>query len=306
MCELLGMSSNLPATLSLSLRKLAAHGGFSGPHTDGWGIGYYEGEDVRLIKGTEAAADSEWVRFVEEHDVRSRIVIAHIRKATMGARSYRNTQPFARELAGRMHLFAHNGYLPGIDALPTFKLERFHPVGETDSEIACCALLDRMTHVWTRPAAVPPLEERLRIVSAFAADVRALGPANFLYSDGDVLFAHGHMRKRDASSTLEPPGLVCLQRRCRKGERGFAASGLSIAAADQIITLLASVPLTDDPWQPVGEGEVIAISNGQRIASQPAERKAADSGGSAAITRMKLKDVKPSPSSDTIPGGRVA
>ncbi len=52
MCELLGMSSNLPATLSLSLRKLAAHGGLSGPHKDGWGVGYYEGEDVRLIQGS--------------------------------------------------------------------------------------------------------------------------------------------------------------------------------------------------------------------------------------------------------------
>ncbi len=63
MCELLGMSSNLPATLSLSLMKLAEHGALSGPHKDGWGVGYYEGGDVRLIKGTEAAADSEWIRF---------------------------------------------------------------------------------------------------------------------------------------------------------------------------------------------------------------------------------------------------
>ncbi len=171
----------------------------------------------------------------------------------MGERSYRNAQPFARELAGRMHLFAHNGYLPGIDASPTFKLERFHPVGETDSERAFCALLDRMTDLWKRPGETPSPAERLRIVTAFAANLRVLGPSNFLYADGDIRFAHGHMRKRDASSKLEPPGLVSLQRRCRRGERGFAASGLSIEAADQIITLLASVPLTDDPWEPVGE-----------------------------------------------------
>jgi glutamine amidotransferase len=59
MCELLGMSSNRQATVNLSLMKLAEHGGFSGPHRDGWGVAYYEGLDVRLIKEAEAAADSE-------------------------------------------------------------------------------------------------------------------------------------------------------------------------------------------------------------------------------------------------------
>ena len=111
MCELLRMSSNIPATLSLSLMKLAEHGGLSGPHKDGWGVAYYEGPDVRVIKEAEAAAESEWVRFLKQHDIRSPIVIAHTRRATMGARSYRSTQPFARELAGRMHIFAHNGWL---------------------------------------------------------------------------------------------------------------------------------------------------------------------------------------------------
>ena len=42
MCELLALSSNQPATVSFSLMQFAAHGGFSGPHKDGWGIGYYQ------------------------------------------------------------------------------------------------------------------------------------------------------------------------------------------------------------------------------------------------------------------------
>ena len=43
MCELLGLSSNAPATVSFSLPKLAEHGAASGTYNDGWGIGYYEG-----------------------------------------------------------------------------------------------------------------------------------------------------------------------------------------------------------------------------------------------------------------------
>ena len=30
--------------------------------------------------------------------------------------------------------------------------------------------------------------------SSSAADLRAIEPANFLYADGDALFAHGHKR----------------------------------------------------------------------------------------------------------------
>ena len=281
MCELLGMSSNIPATLSLSLMKLAEHGGLSGPHKDGWGVAYYEGPDVRVIKEAEAAAESEWVRFLKQHDIRSPIVIAHIRRATMGARSYRNTQPFARELAGRMHLFAHNGWLPGINESPAFKPTRFRPVGETDSETAFCALLGRMSAVWNRPDEIPSPEERLTVVSTFAAELRMLGPANFLYSDGDILFAHGHRRKQGTSSKIEPPGLVYLQRRCGQGRRGFVASGLSIEGADQVITLVASVSLTDEPWQPLDEGEVIAISKGQVTPHRPAARNEVENGSSA-------------------------
>ena len=61
MCELFAISSRLPATVSLSLKTLAEHGGGSTPHADGWGIAYYREDDARLIKDTSAAHDSDWV-----------------------------------------------------------------------------------------------------------------------------------------------------------------------------------------------------------------------------------------------------
>ncbi|MEX2479313.1 MAG: class II glutamine amidotransferase [Gammaproteobacteria bacterium] len=64
MCELLGLSSNLPATVNFSLTVFAEHGGHTDNHTDGWGIAYYEGKDARLLKEPEAAADSTWIRFL--------------------------------------------------------------------------------------------------------------------------------------------------------------------------------------------------------------------------------------------------
>jgi predicted glutamine amidotransferase len=274
MCELFGMSSNMSATVRLSLRALSAHGAASGRERDGWGVGYYEGRDVRLIKDAEPAADSEWIRFLNAHDIRSPLVIAHIRRATTGETAYRNTQPFVRELAGRMHLFAHNGWLPGIFASPELRPDRFKPIGETDSEAAFCALLDRMAEVWSQSDPVPPLNARLDAVSQFAGALRPLGPANFLYSDGDALFAHGDRRLQSAEGRVDPPGLVYLEKSCGPQEAAVAAAGVSIRTDHQHVTLVASVSLTDEAWQPLDEGEVIAVRCGEPTAFHPARRPA--------------------------------
>lgn len=268
MCELLGLSSNSPATVNVSLPKLAEHGRVSGTYNDGWGVGYYEGADVRLIKDSAAVGDSEWIQFIAGHDLRSRLVIAHTRKATRGTRSYPNAQPFVRELAGRAHLFAHNGDLPGILKSSAFQADRFNPIGETDSEFAFCVLLDRMAAIWTVPGAVPTLRQRFLIVSWFAGELRKLGPANFLYSDGDMLFAHGHRRKHADTGKIEAPGLVSVQRRCQHDTIGSPASGLSIRGDNQQVALFASVPLTKEPWVPLAEGELVAVCGGQLAARQ--------------------------------------
>lgn len=265
MCELLGLCSNMPATLSLSLERLAEHGAPPASIRDGWGIAYYEGADVRLIKDAGPANDSDWLRFVSQHDLRSNIVVAHIRKATMGAPSYRNAQPFVREMAGRMHCFAHNGWLPKIFETGAFRSDRFAPVGETDSEQAFCALLERLRAIWVRPGEIPPLCARRDIITAFAAELRRLGPANFLYSDGDALFAHGDRRKSSATGKVVAPGLVFLQHQCPPSGATITADGLCVSVADQAIALVASVPLTPEPWQAMSEGELGVFRAGRIV-----------------------------------------
>jgi len=263
MCELFALSSNHPATVTFSLRLFARRGGDEGPHRDGWGIAYYENHDVRLVKEAEPASDSDWVRFIEGHALRSRMVLSHIRRATQGDLAYANTQPFVRELGGRMHVFAHNGDLDAIHANPVFALDRFQPVGETDSEWAFCALLERLAPLWHETlgrepsGAAPDLERRMAVLAQFAAELRPLGPANFLYADGDAIFAHGHRRRQAASGRIEPPGLVLLCRRCRVEDGGpedVVTAGLDVRLDAQEVVLAASVPLTDEPWRPLAEG----------------------------------------------------
>ena len=178
MCELFALSGSIPTTSSLSMERLARRSDRAGHLSDGWGIGFYEGPDVRLFREPEAAGDSAWVRFIGEQRIRSHLVISHLRHATQGEISLRNTQPFARELGGRMHLFAHNGRLPGIEQRLAREGQRHAPIGSSDSGIAFCALLDRLTPLWTDCS--PTLESRLAVLAALAQDLRDLGPANFL------------------------------------------------------------------------------------------------------------------------------
>jgi glutamine amidotransferase len=263
MCELLAMSARFPTTIHLSLDELARHGGGTGPHRDGWGIAFAQHGDALVLREPGAASESPWVAFLQRHDLRSDTVLAHVRRATQGERSLRNTQPFSRELGGRVHVFAHNGMLPGIEDDPRFPARRFQRVGDTDSEHAFCALMDRMAEVWAR--GMPSLDERLAVVVRFAADLRPRGPANFLYSDGDTIFAHAHRRRQD-DGTIRAPGLHVLCRSCSASDDGVALTGVAIAPeARQEVALLASVPLSGERWVALAEGEVVALRAGRLV-----------------------------------------
>jgi glutamine amidotransferase len=70
---------------------------------------------VRLYKEPAPASDSTWLAFIQQRRLPSRLIVPHMRHATQGGISLANTQPFVRELGGRMHLFAHNGRLTDIE-----------------------------------------------------------------------------------------------------------------------------------------------------------------------------------------------
>ncbi len=258
------MSARHPATLRYSLEEFSRHGGLAGPHKDGWGVAWYEDGDVRLVKENAPASDSACVRFLQEHPFSTQCAVSHIRKATQGGNALRNCQPFARELGGSMHVFAHNGDLDRARMHARLALGCERPVGESDSEHAFCALLARLRPAWERCGGPPPLDERLAVLRAFAAELRDLGPANFLYADGDALFAHGH-RRTQPDGRIAPPGLHVLTRRCARAGGSFETAGLAIGGgpAEQGVVLFASVALTAEPgWRALVAGEIVAARGG--------------------------------------------
>jgi len=267
MCELFALSSLRTTRLTFSLETLAAHGAGTGRYRDGWGTAFYQGNDVALYREAAAAGDSALVRFLETQAPDTTLAISHIRHATLGAITLANTQPFARLLAGRMHVFAHNGHLPAIERSAIVASDRHRPVGTTDSEHAFCALLERMDALWGSSPALPALDKRLAVVTRFAADLRELGPANFLYTDGETLFAHGHRRLHADTGKAAPPGLFVHSCECVDPGEPVVANGVTVAPGFQKMTMLASVPLSNESWRPLAEGEVVAVSVGSVVGS---------------------------------------
>ncbi|MDU9036729.1 class II glutamine amidotransferase [Pseudomonas corrugata] len=183
MCELLGMSANVPTDIVFSFTGLMQRGGKTGPHRDGWGIAFYEGRGLRLFQDPAASSESEVANLVQRYPIKSEVVIGHIRQANVGKVCLSNTHPFVRELWGRNWCFAHNGQLAGFRPGVGF----YRPVGDTDSEAAFCDLLNRVRQAFPEPVEV---EQLLPSLIQACSEYRSKGVFNCLLSDGDWLFCY--------------------------------------------------------------------------------------------------------------------
>lgn len=272
MCELFCMASRHPATVRFSLEAFSRRGGLQGPQKDGWGLAWYDGADVHLLKEVHPAADSACVRFVQQNPFESRLVISHIRHATQGGVTSSNCQPFMRELGGRLHVFAHNGHLRPDGLHERLPYDSFIPIGTTDSEQAFCSLLSAMRRLGSTRV-LPSLEDRISVFSRFAATARALGPANVVYADGDAVFIHADQRTQP-DGVIRPPGLHLLERRCAGPEANLETEGLTLrSSSEQRVVLLASVPLTQEPaWRALPAGTIVVVRDGEVVAESVAGR----------------------------------
>ena len=195
--------------------------------------------------------------------IESSLVLSHIRKATTGPIELRNTHPFTREIHGRLHSFAFNGNVPGVFNLG-LTLGQFSPIGETDGEFAFCWLLEQLgsqvdNDDWKHTAS---------ILKSLGEQLATLGPANFLYSDSQHLYAFAS--KRCHSDGLHPPGLYHNTRHCDQQQHSIPCVGLSIQSVSvvaQALTLVASVPLSDETWVPFEENQLLVIENGEILSA---------------------------------------
>ncbi len=268
MCELFAMSCSKPADVTYSLNEFALHGGSKYKNNSGWGIAYFKDKDALIIKEAEPASDSAWVNFIANQGVSSDCVIAHVRLATVGKPVLQNTHPFRQPLGRRMHAFAHNGTLRGIHDDFTIAELGHMPIGDTDSELAFCLLMERMKELWKDGSTIPDKQERLELFAKFASDMAHYGSSNFLYSDGDTLFVHAHRRIYEEYGGFSDPRAPGLSIRncvaCQQGPE-WSVDGCNIKIGHQKSILFASVPLDEEGWEPLPEQTAIAVSKGEEV-----------------------------------------
>ncbi|MGL5343915.1 MAG: class II glutamine amidotransferase [Plesiomonas sp.] len=265
MCELLGMSANVPTDICFSFTGLAKRGGQTGPHKDGWGITFYEGRGFRTFKDPLPSAQSRIAQLVQDYPIKSCAVVAHIRQANSGSVSLENTHPFTRELWGRYWTYAHNGQLTDFTQLPT---GRHRPVGDTDSEYAFCWLLNQLelryaSAVGADSPADPAFNQwpaLFAYIATLCEQLKGLGVFNMLLSDGEFVMAFCSTR------------LHWLTRRAPFGRATLLDEDVVIdfqqeTTANDVVTLIATLPLThDEVWQPIPEGDYCLFRMGELIA----------------------------------------
>ncbi|RBM49425.1 class II glutamine amidotransferase [Vibrio tarriae] len=254
MCELLGMSANVPTDICFSFTGLMQRGGKTGPHRDGWGIAFYEGKGFRTFKDPNPSSQSKIAELVQQYPIKSRAVISHIRQANRGGVSLENTHPFTRELWGHYWTFAHNGQLTDYQDLAT---GRHRPVGQTDSEWAFCWLLNQMEQKY--PEGPQDWSEMLRYVAQCCDSLRPLGVFNMLLSNGEYVMAYCTNH------------LYWITRRAPFGHAALLDEDVEInfqeeTTPNDVVSVIATQPLTgNETWQRMKPGQFAFFHLGELV-----------------------------------------
>lgn len=260
MCELLGMSANVPTDICFSFTGLMQRGGRTGPHRDGWGITFYEGKGFRTFKDPKPSCESQIAELVQNYPIKSRAVVSHIRQANRGGVNLENTHPFTRELWGRYWTFAHNGQLSGFQDLHT---GRHRPVGETDSELAFCWLLKQMEDRYPEPP--KDMESVFLYVAKCCDELREKGVFNMLLSNGEYVM------------TYCTNHLYWITRRAPFGKAALLDEDVEINFQEEttphdIVSVIATQPLTgNEAWQRMKPGEYGLFHLGELVKNNASE-----------------------------------
>lgn len=254
MCELLGMSANVPTDICFSFTGLVKRGGETGPHKDGWGITFYEGKGCRSFKDPHPSCESKIAELVKAYPIKSEAVVSHIRQANRGGVSLENTHPFTREIWGRNWTYAHNGQLSGYKSLATGDSI---PVGATDSEKAFCWILHQLRLKYPRKPG-----NKLAVFKFIAKccdQLKEKGVFNMLLTDGDYVMAY-------CSNNLH-----WITRRAPFGEARLIDEDVVIdfqkeTTPNDIVTVIATRPLTDgEVWHKMQPGEFAVFKQGEKL-----------------------------------------
>src|SRR3954447_17246600 len=243
MCRVLGCVAAEPVSLQHEL--LEAPNPIvrqSEVHDSGWGLAVYrraEDESPTCTRFAEAAFSGEELAVAS--DQRGRLFNVHVRRATIGGLAPENTHPFC---LGN-YSFSHNGTI--IDYAKLLGPGVRRPQGTTDSEY----FFNHIICHFDEERAIESLRDAVTTV----IDRTAFSGLNFLFSDGERLYAYRL-------------GVFELHWSARPGQ-----------------LLVSSERLTGEPWHDVRQ-DVLLVCDPKDGEEPHAERLVGD----AAVARAHIDD----------------
>ena len=255
MCQLLSMNCNTPTDIVFSFTGFSERGGRTDEHKDGWGIAFFEEQGVRHIIDDKPAVESPLAEIVKTQPIKSKNVIAHIRKATQGEISLQNCHPFIRRAWGQEWVFAHNG------DLKTFAPELhgpYQPVGNTDSELAFCFLMQSLTEEFG--AVAPSIHQVREFLIRFSAEVAQHGTFNFTLSNGAALYVHCSTKLHYVERHY-PFTTAALN------DENLAVDFSQVTTPQDRVAVIVTEPLTNnESWVAFAPGELKVFVDGRALA----------------------------------------
>jgi transglutaminase-like putative cysteine protease/predicted glutamine amidotransferase len=262
---------------------------------DGWGIGFYPGNEPSASVFKEPNPQKGGIRseLVRAWDrLEASTFMLHIRHATWGGISDANTQPFHRTWGGRDWLFSHAGslhqrYEPAEPLL-------FEPVGYTDSELVFGVLMTRIAEKgWKRLTDADP-----QVLYGWFRELNPLGGLTTMLTDGETLlvYADDTAEGRVHVCELRPPyGFVVIGDHevridlTRRGVKSRSGIIISSEPLDNQGTSLGLDPksVTTPVWRPLTPGTMLLIRQG-RIVEQRAPEQPSLFDGANPATLQKI------------------
>jgi glutamine amidotransferase len=245
------MNCNVPTDIVFSFTGFAMRGGRTDTHHDGWGIAFFEGAGVRHFVDHQAAVESPIAELIKRYPIKSKNVIAHIRKATQGQVALENCHPFVREMWGRYWVFAHNGdlkeFAPALHG-------SFRPVGNTDSELAFCYIMQELRARFGDSA--PAQEDFSAALAELVRGIAGHGTFNMMLSDGRALFVHCSTKLHYV--VRKYPFVTC----CLSDE-DMSVDFSKVTTPNDRVAIIVTEPLTtNETWTSFAEGEFKVFVDG--------------------------------------------
>jgi glutamine amidotransferase len=189
MCEIFGYNSSEKNDIREMLREFYTH---SEEHPHGWGLAVKHYNDINIEKEPFKASSSRYLKYRLRAGVKSDMVMAHIRYATIGNVDYVNCHPYSkRDNTGRRWILIHNGTIFSCDKLNKYVHLQ---MGETDSERILLYIVDEINKKFERLGRELTTKERFEMLDALISEIAYNNKLNLIIWDGELLYAHTNMK----------------------------------------------------------------------------------------------------------------